>query len=120
MTWTPALYDAFTTARITALRPGASPPPVSTPIFFIEDMNAGVAAPRRGLHVTLRILQEFHDSGRLAQLGERCVRNAEVRGSIPLPSTNQPPLIASSRRLSRRSRVAAEADLTRYRSPKAT
>ena len=27
-------------------------------------------------------------SGRLAQLGERCVRNAEVRGSIPLPSTN--------------------------------
>ena len=26
--------------------------------------------------------------GRLAQLGERCVRNAEVRGSIPLPSTN--------------------------------
>ena len=28
--------------------------------------------------------------GRLAQLGERCVRNAEVRGSIPLPSTNFP------------------------------
>src|ERR1700675_3765028 len=26
--------------------------------------------------------------GRLAQLGERCVRNAEVGGSIPPPSTN--------------------------------
>ena len=25
--------------------------------------------------------------GRLAQLGERCVRNAEVGGSIPPPST---------------------------------
>jgi hypothetical protein len=28
------------------------------------------------------------ESGRLAQLGERCVRNAEVGGSIPPPSTN--------------------------------
>ena len=26
--------------------------------------------------------------GGVAQLGERCVRNAEVRGSIPLISTN--------------------------------
>jgi len=30
-------------------------------------------------------------TGRLAQLGERCVRNAEVRGSIPLPSTTSHP-----------------------------
>src|ERR1017187_10634076 len=30
-------------------------------------------------------------SGRLAQLGERCVRNAEVGGSIPPSSTNFPP-----------------------------
>src|ERR1700722_8870079 len=30
------------------------------------------------------------DRGRLAQLGERCVRNAEVGGSIPPPSTNSP------------------------------
>jgi hypothetical protein len=29
------------------------------------------------------------NSGRLAQLGERCVRNAEVGGSIPPSSTNQ-------------------------------
>ena len=29
--------------------------------------------------------------GRLAQLGERGVRNAEVGGSSPLPSTNLPP-----------------------------
>jgi hypothetical protein len=29
-----------------------------------------------------------HTVGRLAQLGERCVRNAEVRSSILLPSTN--------------------------------
>ena len=27
--------------------------------------------------------------GAVAQLGERCVRNAEVRGSIPLSSTNK-------------------------------
>ena len=31
--------------------------------------------------------------GRLAQLGERRVRNAEVRSSILLPSTNFSPLI---------------------------
>ena len=35
--------------------------------------------------VALYLLQ-----GRLAQLGERCVRNAEVGGSIPPSSTNQP------------------------------
>src|SRR5262249_37132666 len=34
-------------------------------------------------------LLHSRESGRLAQLGERRVRNAEVRGSIPLPSTNQ-------------------------------
>ena len=32
----PALDPAFTTARITAFRPGASPPPVRTPIFLTE------------------------------------------------------------------------------------
>ena len=35
-----------------------------------------------------------HQSGRLAQLGERCVRNAEVGGSIPPSSTNFPLSIA--------------------------
>lgn len=35
MTVTPALLAVFTTARITALRPGASPPPVRTPSFLI-------------------------------------------------------------------------------------
>ena len=30
----------------------------------------------------------FHEYGGLAQLGERGVRNAEVGGSNPLPSTN--------------------------------
>jgi dCTP deaminase len=30
----------------------------------------------------------YEPRGRLAQLGERCVRNAEVGGSIPPPSTN--------------------------------
>ena len=29
-----------------------------------------------------------YDCGAVAQLGERCVRNAEVRGSNPLSSTN--------------------------------
>ena len=40
--------------------------------------------------------------GRLAQLGERRVRNAEVRGSIPLPSTNLLQRTARSRGGSRR------------------
>ena len=31
-----------------------------------------------------------NDRGRLAQLGERGVRNAEVVGSNPMPSTNLP------------------------------
>src|SRR3981081_4303863 len=35
--------------------------------------------------------------GRLAQLGERCVRNAEAGGSIPPPSTKFPTLIVSAR-----------------------
>ncbi len=30
--------------------------------------------------------------GPVAQMGERCVRNAEVRGSIPLRSTNFQPI----------------------------
>ncbi len=42
--------------------------------------------------------------GRLAQLGERGVRNAEARGSIPLPSTNhmpEPPIADLVRRFYR-------------------
>jgi peptidyl-prolyl cis-trans isomerase A (cyclophilin A) len=35
-----------------------------------------------------------HKDGRLAQLGERCVRNAEVGGSIPPPSTKSTVSIA--------------------------
>ena len=35
----------------------------------------------------LRQLNNFRLFGRLAQLGERQVRNLEVRGSIPLSST---------------------------------
>jgi hypothetical protein len=31
---------------------------------------------------------QLRDSGRLAQLGERIVRNDEAGGSNPLPSTN--------------------------------
>ena len=34
--------------------------------------------------------QSWGSRGRLAQLGERGVRNAEVEGSSPLPSTNNP------------------------------
>src|SRR6185503_11603944 len=37
----PALVDALTTARMTAFRPGASPPPVRTPIFFILGISVG-------------------------------------------------------------------------------
>src|SRR6187200_2348394 len=48
MTSTPALYADFTTARITAFSPGASPPPVRTPIFFIFGMGGGYGG-RRGV-----------------------------------------------------------------------
>src|SRR6187549_3189803 len=45
----PALEDALTTARMTAFRPGASPPPVRTPIFLIAvDMDDETVAPSRG------------------------------------------------------------------------
>jgi Arm DNA-binding domain len=46
--------------------------PFRTPFFFAP-IPARVAA-----------------HGAVAQLGERCVRNAQVRGSIPLGSTNRP------------------------------
>src|SRR5262245_14757994 len=39
MTVTPALVAVLTTARMTALSPGASPPPVRTPIFLIVGMQ---------------------------------------------------------------------------------
>jgi hypothetical protein len=40
------------------------------------------------LRETSRAIGQSTCQGRLAQLGERCVRNAEVGGSIPPPSTN--------------------------------
>src|ERR1051325_5238086 len=114
MTSMPRLQADLTTARMTALRPGASPPPVRTPSFRIVGMSEGVETPpssndgyvtivvrTRGetLHSVLAvsaktaqrrfaILFYRQSIGRLAQLGERCVRNAEVGGSIPPPSTN--------------------------------
>ena len=36
-----------------------------------------------------RPLNAAHLTGAVAQMGERCNRTAEVRGSIPLGSTNQ-------------------------------
>jgi hypothetical protein len=42
----------------------------------------GVLSTAKGVSAVMT-----HQSGRLAQLGERCVRNAEVGGSIPPPST---------------------------------
>src|SRR5262245_65485488 len=39
MTSTPLLWAALTTARMTAFNPGASPPPVSTPILLILGMK---------------------------------------------------------------------------------
>jgi hypothetical protein len=43
--------------------------------FFLDQFTAAVSVPASFL------------PGAVAQLGERCVRNAEVRGSIPLSST---------------------------------
>src|SRR6187401_2639140 len=141
----PSLTPALTTARITAFRPGASPPPVRIPIRFSFCMQsgysggpsaglylrgpvAGNAACRRAGHgqgcrrvynapdplppregawycwrsccrapawqtdcrrAELRFGRDLHQAlnGRLAQLGERRVRNAEVGSSSLLPST---------------------------------
>src|SRR6188508_1737393 len=44
MTSIPLLHADLTTARMTALRPGASPPPVSTPILRIVGMSARASA----------------------------------------------------------------------------
>src|SRR5436190_18456896 len=116
MTVTSALLAVLTTARMTALRPGASPPPVRTPIFLMVGMRARrrslwspasagrsehvqPALPSIARHVKLalraraggyvcRSTGTIHRQGPLAQLGERRVRNAEVRSSILLRSTN--------------------------------
>src|SRR5262245_8131071 len=42
MTVAPALVAVLTTARMTAFRPGASPPPVRTPIFRMVGMRREV------------------------------------------------------------------------------
>src|SRR5207344_93632 len=92
----PLLHADLTTARMTALRPGASPPPVSTPIRLMDDTHPTIA---NGFRATLpqrktacytrssRVGSGSPQSGRLAQLGERRVRNAEVGSSSLLPST---------------------------------
>src|SRR5262245_56563515 len=46
---------------------------------------------RRLVAHAIRDLLEFAAHGAVAQLGERCVRNAQVRGSIPLGSTKTHP-----------------------------
>src|SRR3989442_1187204 len=84
----PALDAVLTTARMTALRPGASPPPVRTPIrviagILVECSRAdALRLPKRAWYNRRSV------RGRLAQLGERRVRNAEVGSSSLLPSTN--------------------------------
>src|SRR5207237_558076 len=79
----PQLDAHFTTARMTAFSPGASPPPVSTPMRSIESMPVECSSKKS------RVVESgFCPRGRLAQMGERGVRNAEVGSSILLPSTN--------------------------------
>src|SRR6185436_10969579 len=86
----PALKADLTTARMTALRPGASPPPVSTPIRLMEGTFLRTIFEKGDSSlspVSLIQLTGYRPVGRLAQLGERSVRNAEVGSSILLPST---------------------------------
>jgi hypothetical protein len=59
------------------------------PCRLIEHWNLGLTE----LEPSVIICQRFRaqgNRGRLAQLGERRVRNAEAGGSIPPPSTNDP------------------------------
>src|SRR4051812_6461571 len=89
----PALHADLTTARMTALRPGASPPPVRIPIRRMSVMRSTIANgcdSEAVVHCDVqkwRVRLKVHSRGRLAQLGERGVRNAEVGSSSLLPST---------------------------------
>ncbi len=57
--------------------------------FFYGGHECGLVRRAVGMAYMLHSdPSRFSRIGRLAQLGERCVRNAEVRGSIPLPSTS--------------------------------
>ena len=92
----PQLAADLTTARMTAFRPGASPPPVSTPMRLSgrHDSTIANAACTRCERGNSRVRLMVRLSGRLAQLGERRVRNAEVGSSSLLPSTTFLPLQA--------------------------
>ena len=59
----------------------------------------GRALPAPGArdNITSRVSVWLLVDGRLAQLGERGVRNAEARSSILLPSTKFPPSHSASR-----------------------
>lgn len=56
---------------------------------FIHGPVAQLGAPVSLLTGPFPFLKISYPFGRLAQLGERSVRNAEVVGSIPIPSTKQ-------------------------------
>jgi hypothetical protein len=50
-----------------------------------------------GTFATSQFYRPAHRLGAVAQMGERLVRNEEVRGSIPLGSTNFQPYSSTSR-----------------------
>jgi hypothetical protein len=82
-------------ANLTLICPRVQPKALICVGFFQTtrcQSNAGSTPQPSHLTPTRRefkrvILGELTSIGRLAQLGERCVRNAEVGGSIPPPST---------------------------------
>ena len=63
--------------------------------FAREEEKRPDAAPSGRAALTAQALKDYmrRRSGAVAQMGERCNRTAEVRGSIPLGSTTVPSVI---------------------------
>src|SRR5262245_11782063 len=84
MTVAPALVAVLTTARMTAFRPGASPPPVRTPIFRMVGMRREVgSATARIADVTARAragIRGVRGRRRPQRFGAGRFRNGRGRG----------------------------------------
>jgi len=77
----PAFDPALTTARMTAFRPGASPPPVRTPIFLIAvDMDDETVAPSRG-RVQLKRSRGVGAGRQRASKPNGDLRNCEIKNT---------------------------------------
>ena len=89
------LTDLLTPLRLAPLASTASAPtnPTRGQFYSVEQGDTSTSVATDGyLNLTqpacCTTMRNSPQHGAVAQLGERCVRNAEVRGSIPLGSTS--------------------------------